>query len=276
MGEEITEAGRERVTIAVENGIAELRLNRPEKMNALDAAMIEGLAAGAERLKREPRLRAVVLSGEGRSFCAGLDMASFAALASGKGSGLPTGDLADRTHGRSNLFQHLAIAWRELPVPVIAALHGNVFGGGLQIALGADIRYVAPDAKLSVMEIRWGIVPDMGGTLLMRGLVRADLARELTFTGRIVSGEEAAALGLATRVFPDPREAAFATAREIAAHNPDAIRAAKRLLNRAQEGQAAEILLAESQEQAGLLGRPNQVEAVRANLERRPPTFQDP
>lgn len=268
-------ADADRVAMSIGDGVAVVRLNRPDKMNALDPAMITALLGTIERLRTEPGLRAIVLSGEGRSFCSGLDMASFASIASGGSPGLVSGRLADRTHGRSNLFQHLALGWRELPVPVIAALHGSVFGGGLQIALGADIRYVAPDAKLSIMEIRWGIVPDMSGTLLLRDLVRTDMVRELTYTGRVVSGEEAVALGLATRVCADPREAALATAREIASRNPDAIRAAKRLYNLADEDEAGRILVAESAEQDRILGRSNQVEAVRANMERRAPVFRD-
>jgi enoyl-CoA hydratase/carnithine racemase len=162
-----------------------------------------------------------------------------------------------------------------MPVPVIAAIQGVAFGGGLQIALGADMRFVAPDARLSVMEIKWGIVPDMAGMLLMRHLMRADVVRELTFTGRIVSAEEAQRIGLATAVHEDPLGAALDTAREIASRSPDAVRAAKRLLNEADEERVAEILIAESREQKALLGSPNQIEAVRANLERRRPVFRD-
>lgn len=262
-----------RVLVSVADGIADIRLNRPDKMNALDPAMFEALARTGAELAGTPGLRAVVLSGEGGAFCAGLDMARFEAIAREGRSGLPP--LADRTHGLGNLFQEIALVWRRLPVPVIAALHGVAFGGGLQIALGADIRYVAPDAKLSVMEMRWGIVPDMAGTLLLRELARGDVIRELTYTGRIVSGEEAVALGLATRAVADPREAAFATAREIAARNPHAIRAAKRLFDRQDETFAAGQLLAESVEQAALIGSPNQREAASANIERRPPVFRD-
>ena len=264
-----------RVTIALVDGIADVRLNRPTKMNALDAAMFAALLAAGERLVTEPGLRAVVLSGEGPSFCAGLDKAMFALLAAA-GPGDPLGDLTHRSHGLANRFQQAALIWRRLPVPVIAALHGTVFGGGLQIALGTDIRYVAPGAQLSVMEIRWGIVPDMGGVLLMRDLIRADAVRELTYTGRVVSGVEAVDLGLATRVCDDPRAAAFAAAREIASRNPDAIRAAKRLLTIADDAFAARVLMAESREQSGLLGTPNQVEAVRAQVEGRAPLFGDP
>ena len=161
-------------------------------------------------------------------------------------------------------------------MPVIAALHGVAYGGGLQIALAADVRIVAPDARLSVRELHWGLVPDMSGTQTLRHLVRADVARELTYTARIVSGSEAVSLGLATRASESPREDAFALAREIAAHSPDAVRAAKRLLEGAWSGDVAEGLRLEEELQRSLLGRPNQVEAVRANLERRPPKFRDP
>lgn len=264
----------ERVRVRIEDGVADLRLDRPARMNALDPAMFAALARIGDELAAVKGLRAVVLSGEGEAFCAGLDMASFAVMAAG-GEGAPPWLLA-RTHGIANLAQEVALVWRRLPVPVVAAVHGVAFGGGLQIALGADIRYVAPDARLSLMEIRWGIVPDMAGTLLLRDLVRGDVARELAYTGRIVSGEEAVALGLATRALADPRAAAFAAAREIARQNPHAIRAAKRLFNHADEAFAARQLLAESEEQAALIGSPNQREAARANLEKRAPVFLDP
>jgi enoyl-CoA hydratase/carnithine racemase len=158
-------------------------------------------------------------------------------------------------------------------VPVIAAVHGVAFGGGLQIALGADIRCVHPQARLAVMEIKWGLVPDMAGCVLLTELVRADVVRELTFTSRIVSGVEAQTLGLATRVCDDPLADARALAAQIAASSPDAIRAAKRLLNRSSPLRAADILLAESAEQKALIGTPNQREAARAGLEKRVPVF---
>lgn len=267
--------GAGRVLVEVAEGVADVRLNRPDKMNALDPTMFAALASVGARLAAAPGLRAVVLSGEGRAFCAGLDMASFAAIAAEGAAGLIGGDLTDRTHGPANIFQDVALTWRRLPVPVIAALHGVAFGGGFQIALGADIRYVAPDTKLSIMEIRWGIVPDMAGTLLMRGLARADIVRELTYTGRVFSGEDAFTYGFATRACAEPRAAALATAREIAAKSPDAIRAGKRLLNMSDEAFAARVLAAESLGQKGLLGSPNQTEAARANMEGRVPIFQD-
>jgi enoyl-CoA hydratase/carnithine racemase len=184
-------------------------------------------------------------------------------------------DITERTHGVSNLFQHAVYGWRELPVPVIAAVHGVAFGGGLQIALSADIRIVAADAKLAVMEARWGLVPDMAGYVLLRGLVRDDVARELTYTARKVSGSQAVELGLATRTADDPRAAAFELAREIAGNSPRAVRAAKRLFAVAADAPAAEILAAESREQQELLRGPDVAETVTAQMEGRPPTFAD-
>lgn len=266
----------ERVRLSVDAaGVAEVRLNRPEKMNALDPVMFASLVEVSERLRSESRLRAVVLCGEGRAFCGGLDIASFNRMADQGGARDGLAHLAKRTHGIANFVQQAAWAWRTLPVPVVAAIHGAAFGGGLQIALGADLRFVAPDAKLSVMEIKWGLVPDMAGTLLMRGLVRSDVARELTFSGRIVLGDEACRLGLATRTCVQPLEEAHAFARCIAQSNPHAIRAAKRLLNSSlQEGPKSQ-LLAESLEQQRLIGSDNQTEAVRSVQEKRLPVFKD-
>ena len=269
----------ERVSVTVHAGVADVRLNRADKMNALDAAMFEALIAAGERLAREPGVRAVVLSGEGRAFCAGLDLGRFQRMASdgGDGSGRdPALRLGPRTRGACNDPQYAAMLWRELPVPVIAAVHGAAFGGGLQIALGADLRLVAADARLSVMEIRWGLVPDMGGMVLMRSLLRGDVLCELVYGGRVVDGREAVALGLATRVCDDPRIEALALAREIAGRNPDAVRAAKRLCRLADRADPAALLQAESDEQARLLGSPNQLAAVRAHLAARAPSFVDP
>jgi enoyl-CoA hydratase/carnithine racemase len=267
----------DRVTVDIQDGVADVRLVRTDKMNALDDAMFSALIETGDRLKGEAGVRAVVLSGEGRAFCAGLDMGSFAAMASGERNRDTSAALLTpkRTEGGSNRAQHACMVWREIPVPVIAAVHGVAFGGGFQLALGADLRFVAADVKLAVLEIKWGLIPDMAGMVLMRGLVRDDVARELTYTGRIFGGEEAVAMGLATRVCADPRADALAMAREIAAKNPDAIRAGKRLLNLMGEGDQHAILLAESQEQGALIGSTNQVEAVMANLEKRVPQFAD-
>jgi enoyl-CoA hydratase/carnithine racemase len=266
----------DRVQVTIENGVADVRLVRTDKMNALDDAMFSALVAAGDRLKTEPGLRAVVLSGEGRAFCAGLDMGSFGRMADGPRRSEAGGPPLDaRTHGIANRAQYAVWVWREIPVPVIAAVHGVAFGGGFQLMLGADMRFVAPDTRLAVLEIKWGLVPDMCGTLLMRHLAREDVIRELTYTGRIFSGDEALALGFATRVCADPRAEALALAREIAGKNPDAVRAAKRMLNKVAEvtDQAAG-LLDETHEQLALIGSANQVEAVRANIEKREPAFQ--
>jgi enoyl-CoA hydratase/carnithine racemase len=256
-----------RVTINLQDGVADVRLNRTDKLNALDPAMFEGIERALAELRETIGLRVVVLSGEGRAFSAGLDMAS---MASGGASAGKT--LTDRTHGIANIFQHVAWGWRELPVPVIAAVHGIAFGGGFQIMSGADIRIMHPQARLSIMELKWGLVPDMAGIALWRTLVRDDLLRELTYTHREFSGEEALRYGFATRLADDPHAEAMAVAREIASKNPDAIRGAKRLYN-AYTHDAEALLMAESVEQAAVIRTPNQVEAVRANIEKRAPVF---
>jgi len=259
-----------RVIIDVHEGVADVRLNRPEKLNALDPAMFAGLIDAGRRLASDPAVRAVVLRGEGRGFCAGLDFKSFLGEAGGESL------LSRDPESAANRAQRAAWVWQEVPVPVIAAVHGVAFGGGLQIALAADLRYATADAELSVMEVKWGLVPDMSGTQTLRRLVRLDVARELTFTGRVVSGVEAKELGLVTRVVDDPREAALALARDIAGKSPDAIRGAKRLLHASGLLSVEEGLLLEETEQRKLLGSHNQMEAVMANFEKRAPKFRDP
>lgn len=262
----------DRVSLELDdNGVAQVRLTRPDKLNAIDDALIDALIALGQALNTLPGLRAVVLSGEGRGFCAGLDLSAMAGLLA---DGAPA--LVERTHGRANRFQQIAVQWRDLPVPVIAAIHGVCLGGGLQIAAGADIRVCAPDARLAVLEMKWGIIPDMGLFALLRGVVREDALRELTFTNREFSGVEARELGLVTLLDADPLARATAIATEIAARNPEAIRAAKRLFNQAHDLSCDAILLAEAGEQQALLGSANQQEAVAAALQKRPPRFRDP
>ncbi|WP_020697898.1 crotonase/enoyl-CoA hydratase family protein [Reyranella massiliensis] len=264
---------KDRVSIDLKDGVADVRLIRADKMNALDNAMFEGIIEAGAKLATMEGLRCVVLSGEGKAFCAGLDMGSFAAM---KQDGVPgVRDLAKRTHGIANRPQQCAWLWRELPVPVIAAVHGVAFGGGFQIALGPDIRYATPDARFSVMEIKWGLVPDLAGTQLMRHLAREDVVRELTYTGRIFNGVEAQQMGFVTRVVDDPRAAALEAAKEIASKSPDAIRANKRLLNAAVAVDAAAGLMMESVEQQKLIGSPNQVEAIMSNLQKRAANYKD-
>ncbi len=268
----------DRVSITLEGGVADVRLVRADKMNALDDAMFEALIAAGERLKTEPGLRAVVISGEGRAFCAGLDMGNFGRMAEpARAGGASSAEgLVKRTHGIANRAQYAVWVWREIPVPVIAAVHGVAFGGGLQLALGADMRFVAPDTRMAVLEIKWGLVPDMAGTQLMRHLAREDVVRELTYTGRIFSGEEALTLGFATRVCADPRAEALSVAHEIASKSPHAVRASKRLLNAAVIDAPAAGLIQETDEQLALIGSPNQIEAVMANLQKRAPAFSEP
>ncbi len=263
----------DRVTVSIDQGVADVRFVRADKMNALDDAMFDAIIAAGQRLKEERGLRAVVLSGEGKAFCAGLDTGNFQRAADAGRETRPQGRLLPRTHGIANRPQYAAWVWREVPVPLIAAVHGVAFGGGFQLTLGADMRYVEPDTKLSVMEIKWGLVPDMAGTLLLRNLVRDDIMRDLTYTGRIFTGEEAFKMGLATRLTANPHAEALESAREITQKNPDAIRAAKRLMNALPVMPDAEGLLAESREQDALGGKPNQIEAVMSQMQRRTPNF---
>lgn len=270
----------DRVTVTMDGGVADVRMTRAEKMNALDSKMFAALVETADALAADPSVRAVVLSGEGRSFCAGLDFSSFSAMASGDGARvLPEGGDAEdpsRLEGRiTHQGQQAVWGWQSMPVPVIAAVHGHALGGGCQVALGADLRFVTPDAQMSVLEIRWGLVPDMCGTVLLERLVGLDVAKELTFSGRMVSGEEAVRIGMATRVCDDPRGEALALAHDIALKSPSAIRASKRLLNGLHGRTTAEALREERVEIRRLIGSPNQVEAVQAFFEKRSPVFAD-
>ena len=258
----------QRVQVEKRDQVAVVTLSRPEKRNALDPAMFDALDEAARELAADRALRAVVLAGAGKSFCAGIDLGAFAG-----GEAVIRKLLARREGEAANLAQRGGWGWRECPVPVIAALHGEVFGGGLQVALGADLRIARPDAKLSIMEVRWGIIPDMSGSQTLRGLVRRDVALELAWTGRIVPGDEALALGLVTRLADDPLAAALATAETIAAHSPDAVRGIKRLFNRAWECDSREALALEAELQMKILGQSNHMEAMRAGLSGGTPNF---
>jgi enoyl-CoA hydratase/carnithine racemase len=260
-----------RVIVSVDAGVAEVRLNRPDKRNGLDLAMFEALVAAGLQLDADRRVRAVVLSGEGKAFCAGLDWSAILADPSVAPKLLARGD-----DSPANLAQRACWIWSELKVPVIAAIHGPVFGGGFQLALACDLRIAAPDVQLAAMEIRYGLIPDMSASQTLLRLVRPDVARELIYTGRIVLAEEAARLGLVTRVEPDPLSAARELARTIAAQSPQAIRAAKALCNEAPDLDTAAALRRETELQLPLLGSPNQLEAVQAVLGRRAPEFRDP
>lgn len=258
----------ERVTISVENHIADVRFNRPDKMNALDPEQIDAIIDATDKLAQMKDVRAIVLSGNGKGFCAGLDMSSFTSSGT-------TSSLTDRSHGNANKYQHVVLQWRRLAAPVIVAIHGACVGGGLQFASAADVRIATPDSKLSIMEMRWGLIPDMGSYTTWRSFVRDDILRELTYTNRIFSGEEGKELGFVSHVAEDPLAKAMELAAEIAGKNPDAIKAAKRLMNKLPDMNEDEILMMESVEQNNVSREPNQKEAVMAFMQKRAANFND-
>jgi len=267
----------DRVRVTISDGIADVRFNRADKRNALDNEQFAAIEEAGEQLKTAEGVRAVVLSGEGESFCAGLDFSMFSGMA---GEGAPPaerrGNPGDLGEGRiTHRGQQVAWVWQELPMPVIAAVHGHALGGGFQIALGADIRIAHPDTKWSVREVHWGLVPDMTGTFMLSRLVRSDVARELTYTARMVDGREAYELGLVTRLSDTPYDDAMALAREIAARSPGAVRGSKQLFNRMFTDGATEQFAEERRIIGEQIGSPNQIEAIKSNLERRPASFVD-
>jgi enoyl-CoA hydratase/carnithine racemase len=278
-GDESTEFGGGRVRVARADGIAHVLLDRPEKKNALDSGMFQGLRDAAHAIAADPSVRVVVLSGAGDSFCSGLDFSTFGAMADG-GLDAENEDIAaaaaDLSPAGANAAQQIAWLWQELPVPVIAAVTGAAFGGGFHIALGADVRFIAPDARIAFVEITWGLVPDLSGTQALRRLIPLDRAKKLVLSGEPISGAQAVAWNLGTEVSDAPLDDAFALARTIADRSPDAVRAAKKLLNESALVPVADGLANEFRASAGLMGAPNQIEAVVARLQKRPPKFTDP
>jgi enoyl-CoA hydratase/carnithine racemase len=265
-----------RVRIHRDGGIAHVQLTRPDKRNALDDAMFQAIAQAGEQLKHDAGVRAVVLSGEGLSFCAGLDFGGFQSMSERGADTASDSGIGAMAEGRiTHLAQQICWVWQEVPVPVIAALQGHALGGGMQLALGADVRIAHPDTKLSVREVHWGLTPDMTGTLMLSRLVRDDVMKELVFTGRVLPASEGAALGLVTKLSDTPVDDAIAMAREIAGRSPDAVRGAKKLINRISNAGAAEHFAAEREIIFKLIGSPNQVEAITANFENRAPNFRD-
>lgn len=262
----------DRVRVDIENSVATVMLNRPDKHNAVDLAMFEALAEAGNTLKHDNSVRAVVLHGNGANFCAGIDVSVFA----GEGIGAVGDHLMDPgKQTPANLFQSVAWVWQEVPVPVIAALQGVVFGAGLQIALGADIRYAAPDARFSIMEAKWGLIPDMAISVTARAVVPLDRLKELAYTARTVAAAAALDLGLITAVHDDPLAAARKTAHEIASRSPSAVRSMKQLFGAGWLATDAELLALEARLQAALLGSEHQRESVLANIEKRAPIFGD-
>lgn len=268
----------DRVTINISDGIADVRFNRPEKRNALDGEQFQAIVDAGESLKTNKKVNVVVVSGEGASFCAGLDLATMGGMATGeRGNGERQPAASDMQDGRiTHLGQQSAWVWQEVPVPVIAAVHGHALGGGCQIALGADIRIAHPDTKFSVRETYWGLVPDMAGTVLMQGLVRPDIMKDIVFSARIFDGREAAEIGIVTRLSENPRDDAFAMANELVKRSPDAVRGAKKLLNRLTLDFAAAQFAAERQIIGSLIGGANQREAVMSDFEKRAPQYVEP
>lgn len=274
----------ERVTVAISEGIADVRLDRADKRNALDPAMFTAIAKAGQDLVTNREIRAVVLSGNGNSFCAGLDFSSFQSMANGgaAGAGASAGGGAQENAGAmqpgsiTHLAQQICWVWQEVPVPVVAALQGHALGGGMQLALGADIRVAHPETQFAMREVHWGLIPDMTGTLMLSRLVRDDVAKDLVFSARIISGVEAHALGVVTRLSDEPLATSMQIAREIAERSPDAVRGAKALINRLSNAGAAEHFAEERRIIYSLIGKPNQVEAVMSNFEKRPAKFNPP
>jgi enoyl-CoA hydratase/carnithine racemase len=259
-----------RVRVEVRDHIAHVTLTRGDKMNAVDPAMAEAIVAAGESLRGRDDIRAVVLAAEGRAFCAGLDVASFGKFAKED----PVARVMPRTHGEANLMQHVCMVWRDLEVPVIAALQGVAFGAGLQLAMGADIRVADPGTKLAIMEAKWGLVPDMGGMVVWPGLIRSDVLRLMTYTAEPIDAAQALSWGLVTLISGDPLAEAQRIAGVIAGKSPSATRGAKRLIALAESGaSSAEVLLAESREQAALIGGAHQMEVIAANMAGRAPSF---
>ncbi len=260
-----------RVEVRIDGHVADVMLNRPEKFNALDLDTFDALDEAARTIADEPGVRSVVLHGAGENFCAGIDLSVLQGGIANVGESLQStvdGSLANR-------FQRAAYAWRELPVPVVCALQGVTFGGGFQVAMGADLRYAAANTTFSIMESKWGLIPDMAISTTLRGIVPPDRVKELAWTARVFDVEEAARLGMVTAIEEDPLAAARRVAADIAGRSPDAVRGIKRLVNEAWSISEAEALALEARIQSGLLGGRNQAEAVTANLEKRKPNFVD-
>lgn len=257
----------ERVRVEVRDQVAHVTMTRADKFNALDWDMLNGLVDAAKQVAKDRSIRAVILSGEGPAFSSGLDFPSFAKTPARMVRGF-------LKYGRqANLFQEAAFCWRELPVPVVAVLHGRCYGGGVQIALGADFRFATPDCELSILEAKWGLVPDMSGTITLRELLPIDQAKLLTMTGRMFDGNEALRLGLVTGVSADPHAAALALVEELKQRSPDSVSATKSLFQETWVASARKALSIESWKQLALLLGPNQKVAMRANFEKKKPAF---
>ena len=278
----------ERIKLTVKEHVAHVVLARADKMNALDTQMIEGIESVGEIIKADKTIRAVVLSADGEHFCAGLDKSNFTSLLENANMSLDSDKqsvskaghkksikLVERTHGIANVYQYVVWMWRELTMPVIVAIHGITFGGGLQLMLGGDCRFASPNSRFSILEMKWGLIPDMGGLQIMRNLVRDDVIRMLSYTAQEFTAEQAKEWGFITDIVEDPVVHAIGLADEIARQSPDAIRATKKVIGESYSLSVEEGLLLEAQEQDKLLGKTNQVEAVMSQLYGRQAKFVD-
>ena len=264
----MTTTSARNVTCTVDEGVARVWLDRPDKLNGLTLDMLAELAATSRRLAKDKTLRAVILTGAGESFSAGLDFAS--ALKDPRR--IATTFIPSLLRG-TNTFQEASWGWRRLPVPVIAVVHGHCYGGGLQIALGADFRYSTPDAQWSVLEAKWGLIPDMSGIRSLRELVGIDTAKLLTMTGETFSGERAQELGLVTEVSADPMTAADELVEQLRTRSPDAVAAAKRLFDDTWSASPRKTFARERAEQLALLVNANTKIAREAAFKRERPVF---
>lgn len=260
----------DRISLTIEDHIATVCFNRPEKMNALDMPMFAALLEAQQAIADDSTVRAVVLTATGEHFCAGLDVQGVMTDPSAIETLLSKGEPEQQWLG--NYVQQVVVGWQQLKVPVIAALQGYVFGGGFQLALGADFRITHPESQLSVMEIRWGIIPDMGITMVGCSVAALDQLKLLAMTGKRISGREAQQLGLSTQLAEDPVTVALELARSIVANNPDAVKAVKHLFNQ-YDGDNKASLAREEALQRTLLFSANQLEAVQANIQKRAPVF---
>jgi enoyl-CoA hydratase/carnithine racemase len=259
----------DRVLLDVRDGVAYVTLNRADKYNGLDLPMLHGLVDTAGRIAADPGIRVVILAGDGNAFCAGLDFASV-----GQAGPVALARAGLKLPGqKTNLFQRACWAWRELPVPVIAVLHGHCFGGGLQLALAADFRFATPGCELSIMEAKWGLIPDMTGSVTLRELVPMDVAKRLAMTAEIFDGRQALAYGLVTGAADEPLKEAEALAGQLLERSPDAVALTKRLLHRTWTRTPRWAFLTETVLQARLMRGANHRIARSANLAKELPAY---
>ena len=250
------------VTLSTEDNIAFVTFNRAEKRNALDMAMFKSIEQISRRLRHNRQIRAVIVQGKGEDFCSGLDVKSM--------MGQKTSILAllrKWLPGQANLAQKVSVNWRKIPVPVIMVIQGRCWGGGLQIALGADFRFATPGASFSIMEGKWGLIPDMGGNLALRELVAKDVGLRLAMSAEVISAHTALEYGLISEIHEDPLQGAKRFAGQIIERSPDAVAALKKLYQQNWLKSERSILAKESYYQVKILLGKNQARAVKKQID---------